>query len=203
VDDIVTTHFDIPADLSALHILEIDCGPGGAFASALFGAYVEIVRNTPFLVQAFFVFFGLPTLGLRLTPNIAGLLVMSINVSAYSAEIIRGGIEAMPRGYWEAARSLGLSHARTFYSVILPPSVQAVYPSLVSQFILLMLGSSVLSSISTTELTSVANDLQNMNFRTTETYIAAAALYLCLSTLLTLLLRMAERFVFPFARIGR
>jgi polar amino acid transport system permease protein len=169
----------------------------------LLGTYVEVVRNTPFLVQAFFVFFGLPTLGLRLTPNVAGLLVMSINVSAYSAEIIRGGIEAMPKGYWEAARSLGLSHARTFYSVILPPSVQAVYPSLVSQFILLMLGSSVLSSISTTELTSVANDLQNMNFRTTETYIAAAALYLCLSTLLTVILRTAERYVFPFARIGR
>ncbi len=171
--------------------------------NAILSVYVEVVRNTPFLVQAFFVFFGLPALGLRLTPNEAGMLVMSINVSAYFAEIVRGGIDTMPKGYVEAARALGLSRTRTFFSVVLPPSVQAVYPSLVSQFVLLLLGSSVLSAISTTELTSVANDLQNANFRTTETYLVAAALYLLISSMLTVLLRAAERRIFPFVDAAR
>jgi len=172
-------------------------------ASTAIACYVELIRNTPFLVQAFFVFFGFPSIGLRLKPDHAAMLVMSINVSAYATEILRGGIEAIEKGYTEAAKSVGLSNSQTFFYVVLPPATQSVYPSLVSQFILLLLGSSVLSSISASELTSAANDLQNKNFKTSETYLVAAGIYLAMSTSVALFLRSLESALFPFARTRR
>ena len=88
--------------------------------AALFGLYVELIRNTPFLVQLFFIFFGLPSLGLKITEWQAAVLAMVINLGAYSTEIIRAGIQAIPKGQMEAARSLGVSGPRLFFKVYLP-----------------------------------------------------------------------------------
>jgi len=145
------------------------------------GAYVELIRNTPFIVQLFFVFFGLPAAGVKLTPETASVIAMVVNLGAYAAEIIRAGIEATPKGQFEAAASLALSRMQTFLHVVLPPALKKVWPALTSQIIIVMLGSAVCGQISTQELSYAANLIQSRNFRAFEAFIIATGIYLLLS----------------------
>ena len=156
--------------------------------SRLWGVYVELIRNTPFVVQLFFIVFGLPSLGLKLTAGEAALLAMLINLGAYSTEIIRAGIQASPRGQWEAGRVLGLSRTQTFIRVVLPPSLQRIYPALVSQCIIVMLGSSVVSQVSYEELTFAASLIQSRTFLSFEVYLVTAVMYLLLAVAMRRLL---------------
>ncbi|QCR36995.1 amino acid ABC transporter permease [Nissabacter sp. SGAir0207] len=167
---------------------------------ALWGGYVEIIRNTPFVVQLFFIVFGLPGLGLMLTAGQAALLAMLINLGAYSTEIIRAGIQATPKGQWEAGRVLGLSRAQTFVRVVLPPSLKRIYPALVSQCIIVMLGSSVVSQVSYEELTFAANLIQSRSFLSFEVYLVTTLCYLLLSLAMRQLLLAAGRRIFGEAR---
>ena len=160
-------------------------------------AYVEAIRNTPFLVQIFIIYFGLPSAGIRLDANFAAIIAMVLNVSAYGIEIVRSGLDHVSRGQIEAGRSLGLSGLQVFFLVSLPPAVQSVYPALTSQFILLLLGSSVVSTISANELTAVANDIQSRTFRTVETYVTALAIYLVISSGFRAVFWAIEVLVFP------
>ena len=144
-------------------------------------AYVELIRNTPFIVQLFFIFFGLPAMGVRLSPEWSSVIAMVINLGAYSAEIVRAGIQTTPAGQIEAAMSLALSRMQTFIWVVLPPALQRVWPALVSQIIIVMLGSAVCGQISTEELSFAANLIQSRNFRAFEAFIVATAIYLLLS----------------------
>jgi polar amino acid transport system permease protein len=161
------------------------------------GAYVEIIRNTPFIVQLFFVFFGLPAAGVKLTPETASVIAMVINLGAYAAEIVRAGIDATPRGQFEAAASLALSRVQTFFHVVLPPALQKVWPALTSQIIIVMLGSAVCGQISTEELSYAANLIQSRNFRAFEAFIIATSIYLLLSMGVRSLLNWAgPRFFF-------
>jgi polar amino acid transport system permease protein len=143
--------------------------------------YVELIRNTPFLVQIFIFYFSLPVIGIRLTANTAALLAMTINLGAYASEIVRAGIEAIPQGQVEAARALGLKRLQIFRLVILFPALKTVYPALASQFILLMLSSSAVSTISAVELTAITNSLQSTTFRSFEFYFVATGLYLAMA----------------------
>ena len=143
--------------------------------------YVELFRNTPFIVQLFFIFFGLPAVGVRMSPEWSSVLAMVINLGAYSAEIIRAGIFNTPAGQIEAAESLALSRSQVFIWVVLPPALQKVWPALVSQIIIVMLGSAVCGQISTPELSYAANLIQSRNFRSFEAFIIATGLYLILS----------------------
>ncbi|MGD9423767.1 amino acid ABC transporter permease [Pantoea sp. NSTU24] len=149
--------------------------------SRLWGVYVELIRNTPFVVQLFFIVFGLPALGLKLTAGEAALLAMLINLGAYSTEIIRAGIQVTPKGQWEAGRVLGLTRSQTFLRVVLPPALQRIYPALVSQCIIVMLGSSVVSQVSYEELTFAANLIQSRTFLSFEVYLVTTLIYLALS----------------------
>jgi polar amino acid transport system permease protein len=159
--------------------------------------YVELVRNTPFIVQLFFIFFGLPSLGLRLSPEAASVIAMVVNLGAYAAEIVRAGIEATPRGQVEAALSLALSRAQVFTRIVLPPALERVWPALVSQIIIVMLGSAVCGQIAAQELSYFANLIQSRNFRSFEAYIEAALVYLALAIALRLVLRwVGSRFIF-------
>ena len=159
--------------------------------------YVELVRNTPFIVQLFFIFFGLPSLGLRLSPEWASVIAMVINLGAYAAEIVRAGIEATPRGQVEAGLSLALTRAQVFTRIVLPPALERVWPALVSQIIIVMLGSAVCGQIAAQELSYFANLIQSRNFRAFEAYIIATVLYLALAIALRQLLRWAgPRFIF-------
>jgi polar amino acid transport system permease protein len=154
-------------------------GPGWSRPGV--AAYVELIRNTPFIVQLFFLFFGLPAMGVRLSPEWSSVIAMVINLGAYSAEIVRAGIQTTPVGQIEAAMSLALSRMQTFIWVVLPPALQRVWPALVSQIIIVMLGSAVCGQISTEELSFAANLIQSRNFRAFEAFIVATAIYLLLS----------------------
>jgi polar amino acid transport system permease protein len=154
-------------------------GPG--WLAALVGVYVELIRNTPFIVQLFFIFFGLPALGLKLSPEVASIIAMVVNLGAYAAEIVRAGIEGTPRGQLEAARSLALNEWQVFTRVVLPPALQRVWPAMVSQIVIVMLGSAVCGQISAAELSYQANLIQSRNFRAFEAYIIATGIYLLLS----------------------
>lgn len=150
---------------------------------ALVKAYVEIIRNTPLLVQVFLVYFGLASIGLRLTAETAAVIALTVNVGAYTAEIMRAGINSIHPGQIEAAECLGMSKFHVYWHVVLLPAVERVYPSLTSQFILLMLASSITSQISAEELTATANLVQSETFRSFEVYVVIAVAYLALSFL--------------------
>jgi polar amino acid transport system permease protein len=163
-------------------------------------SYVELIRNTPFIVQLFFIFFGLPGLGVRLSPEMASFLAMTINLGAYATEIVRAGVENTPRGQIEAAQSLALSRSQVFLRVVLPPSLQRVWPALVSQIIIVMLGSAVCGQIATQELSYYANLIQSRNFRAFEAYIVATFIYLGFAVFLRHLLNwLGPRFIFGSA----
>lgn len=157
---------------------------GPLWLKVLIGAYVELMRNTPFIIQLFFIFFGLPALGLRLTPEVASIIAMTLNLGAYSAEMVRAGIQAMPKGLVEAAQSLALDRWQVFTRVVLPPSLKKVWPALVGQIILVMLGSAVCSQISTEEMTYSANLISSRTFRNFESYILVTLAYLALAVLM-------------------
>lgn len=163
----------------------------------LVGAYVELIRNTPFIVQLFFIFFGLPSLGVRLSPELASVIAMVLNLGAYATEIVRAGLEATPRGQVEAALSLAMNRWQIFSRVVLPPSLKRVWPALTSQIVIVMLGSAVCGQIATEELSYAANVIQAQNFRTFEAYIIATVLYLLLAIGVRRLLHWAgPRFLF-------
>ena len=170
---------------------------GATWLKWVVGTYVELIRNTPFIVQLFFVFFGLPAAGVKLTPETASIIAMVVNLGAYATEIIRAGIEATPRGQIEAAMSLALNRAQIFLRVVLPPALKKVWPALVSQIIIVMLGSAVCGQISTEELSYAANLIQSRNFRAFEAFIIATAIYLALSVGVRKLLNwLGPRFLF-------
>ncbi|WP_029043708.1 amino acid ABC transporter permease [Cupriavidus sp. WS] len=163
----------------------------------LVAAYVESVRNTPYIVQLFFIFFGLPAAGVRLPVELACVLSMTLNLGAYACEIIRAGLEATPRGQIEAAQSLALDRWQTFTRVVLPPSLARVWPALVSQVVIVMLGSSVCSQISAEELSYAANLIASRTYRSFEAYIVAAAAYFALAVLVREALnRIGARLIF-------
>jgi polar amino acid transport system permease protein len=163
-------------------------------------AYVEAVRNTPLLVQIFLVYFGLSSLGFQLSAIAVAALSLTINVGAYTTEIIRAGFDSIPRGQIEAGEGLGLSRAQIYWHVVLVPALERVYPSLTSQFVLLMLASSVTSQISAEELTAVANYIQSDTYRAFETYIVVALIYVVLSIVMRAGFFALGQVIFPRRR---
>ncbi|RWP60455.1 amino acid ABC transporter permease [Mesorhizobium sp.] len=145
------------------------------------GVYVEIIRNTPFLVQLFFIFFGLPSIGVRLDPLLAAMLAMTLNMAAYTIEIVGAGLDAVPSGQTEAALALGLRLRQVFVKIVLPQALKVIFPALTSQIIIMMLESAVVSQIAVRELTYEADMLQARTFRAFETYFVVTMVYLVLS----------------------
>jgi polar amino acid transport system permease protein len=164
--------------------------------------YIEVIRNTPFLVQIFFIFFGLPSLGIRLTPNSAALLALVVNFGAYGTEIIRAGIESVQKGQIEAGTALGLSKLQIFRYVVMKPALRTVYPALTSQFIYLMLTSSVVSAISADDLAAAGNNLQSQTFASFEVYIVVTVMYLVMSIGFSAVFSVIEKaaFKYPLSR---
>jgi polar amino acid transport system permease protein len=159
-------------------------------------AYVELVRNTPFLIQLFFIFFGLPSIGVQLSEMQAACLAMAINLGAYSTEIIRAGIAATPPGQYEAGLSLAMTRVQVFRHVVLGPALARIWPALSSQIVIVMLGSAVCSQIAAEDLSFAANFIQSRNFRPFEIYIVTTLIYLLLAIALRQLLRIAGRRIF-------
>jgi polar amino acid transport system permease protein len=163
-------------------------------------AYVETIRNTPLLVQIFIVYFGFASVGIKVDAFAAATAALVINVGAYTSEIVRAGIESIPKSQLEAADCLALSRRQVLMHVVLPPAIERVYPALTSQYVLLMLASSITSQISAEELTAVANRIQSETFRSVETYLIVAAAYLLLSLVMRLFFWCASYVAFPRRR---
>ena len=144
-------------------------------------AYVEAIRNTPLLVQLFIVFFGLPSIGFKVDAVMAATIGLSINLGAYIGEILRAGFESVRGSQVEAGRSLGLNASQTFIHVVLFPAIKAIYPALASQFILLLLATSVVSSIGAPELFHQASFIDSRTYRSFESYTLITLVYLGLT----------------------
>jgi polar amino acid transport system permease protein len=169
----------------------------------LASAYVEVIRNTPLLVQLFIVFFGLPSLGLRLSAGQAAVIALTVNLGAYATEIVRAGIEAIHKSQIEAGLSLGLSRLQVFrYVVLFPalrvlfPALRVIYPALASQFILLMLATSIVSLIAARDLFHMAAFLESRTFRSFEIYLVVTGLYLALALFFRLVFAGVYRLAF-------
>jgi polar amino acid transport system permease protein len=173
---------------------------GSRVLHAVVQVYVEVIRNTPFLVQLFLVYLGLPSLGIRLLASQAALLAMVVNVGAYATEIVRAGIESVPKTQIEAGRSLGLKRFQVFRYVVLVPALAAVFPALGSQFILIMLASAVVSVIGAEELTAVTDTIVARNFRSFEFYLVATGMYLAMSFGFQAIFALIDRWFFAYWR---
>lgn len=154
---------------------------GRPWAVSIARVYVEVIRNTPLIVQLFLIFFGLPGIGIKLDVMTASVLALTINLTAYTAEIVRAGLESVPKSQIEAGVSLGLTGPQILRHVVLLPALKNVYPSLTSQFVLLMLATSVVSQISAAELFHAGSIIQSRTFRDFEVYTVISVLYLCLT----------------------
>lgn len=163
-------------------------------------AYVELIRNTPLLVQVFIVYFGLSSLGLQIGAFTAATIALVINVGAYTSEIVRAGVDSIPKGQLEAAECIALTRGQTLLHVILPPAIERVYPALTSQYVLLMLASSICSQISAEELTAVANRIQSDTFRSVETYLLVGGAYLVMSLIMRGIFWLIAMVAFPRLR---
>jgi polar amino acid transport system permease protein len=161
-------------------------------------AFVEIVRNTPFLVQIFFIFFALPLTGIRLNPTMTAIIALGVNGGAYAVEIIRGGVDSIPKGQSEAGLALGLHRHEVFRLIVLTPALRAIYPSLASQFILLTLTTAICTSISAYELTSVGQRIEAETFRSFEVYFTLTGIYLVISLVTMWILAAIGRWAFSY-----
>lgn len=161
-------------------------------------AFVELIRNTPFLVQIFFLFFALPFFGMRLSPTVTAVIALGLNGGAYTIEILRGGVESIQKGQSEAGYALGLRKLQVFRYIIIKPALRAIYPALSSQFIMLTLTSSICASISAYELTSVAQRIESDTFRSFEVYFTITGLYLIISWIIMSLLASIGRQFFRY-----
>lgn len=170
---------------------------GGRWIGILVDSYVELMRNTPFLIQLFMIFFGLPLLGIRLDGAMAGLLAMTMNLGAYSTEIIRAGVDSIHKSQIEAGMSLALTRLQVYRYIILKPAFARVWPALSSQFVLMMLASSICSFIAVRELSGVAAIIEQNTFRSFETYIIVTITYLVLALALKTFLLWLGRRIFP------
>ena len=169
-----------------------------AWSRRLAGAYVEAIRNTPLLVQSYFLIFG-PSSAATLPIMAGAVLALVINIGAYTCEIMRAGIESIHKGQLEAGECLALSPRQVFWHVVLRPAVERVYPSLTSQFVLLMLASSIMSAVGAEELLAVANRIQSDTYRNFEV-VVLWGLYLALSLLMRAGFWLLARFIFPRRR---
>ena len=169
---------------------------GGRPARLIVDTYVEIIRNTPFLVQLFIIFFGFPAIGLRVGAVSAAIIAMTINLGAYATEIVRAGIELIHRSQLEAGAALGFTRRQIYQHVVLMPALAKVWPALCSQFVLMMLASSVTSAISTPELAAAAALIESQTFRSFEIYILVTLVYLALALTLRGLLALLGRWLF-------
>jgi len=161
--------------------------------------YLDLIRGTPLIVQAFFIYFGIPQLlqslgfRVRLTPDLAGIITLSLNAGAYMSEIFRSGILAVDKGQMEAARSLGLPKSRAMLKVIIPQAVRIVIPSLVNQFIITLKDTSILSVIGIRELTQTGKLVIATTFESFKVWALVAIMYLVIIKVLSVLSVRLER----------
>jgi cystine transport system permease protein len=161
--------------------------------SAVAQGYVSLMRGTPLLVQMFVIYYGLPDIGIALDPTSAGILTLTLNAGAYLSESMRGAILGIGPGQWAASQSLGLTHMQTLRYIVCPQALRLAVPSLGNTLISLIKDTSLVSVITVTELLRSTQEIIAATFRPLPLYLAAAAIYWVLSTLLSRLQVHVER----------
>jgi polar amino acid transport system permease protein len=161
--------------------------------SGIAASYIYVIRGTPLLIQLYFIYFGLPSIGIYLSAFISGVLGLSIKSAGYIGEIVRGGVEAIPKGQWEAGKVLGLSHGKTLRFIILPQALRNMLPPLGNEFVTLIKESSLLSTIAILELTMAGQQVRNRTYASFETFIVIGLIYLFMTSVTSLLLRQVEK----------
>lgn len=163
-------------------------------------AFIELFRNTPFIIQVFLIYYVLPFYGLRLPAEQVGVLALAAFGSAYFAEVIRGGIEAMPAGQLESARAIGMTEIQAMRYVVIPQAAGVILPPLTNQMLSLIKESAILSTITVQEMTMTALRIQGETFRPFEAFIMIALLYWLLNEIVAIGMRRLER---RFTQRGR
>ena len=158
----------------------------------LMATYIYVLRGTPLMIQLFLIYFGLPALGVNLDAATAGILGIGINSSGYVGEIVRGGIEGVPKGQWEAAKMLGLSYWQTMKSIILPQAIRHMLPAICNEFVTLIKESSLLSVLAISDLTMVGQQVRSVTYASFETFIFVALVYLVLTSVTSGALQLLE-----------
>ena len=158
----------------------------------LMATYIYVLRGTPLMIQLFLIYFGLPALGVNLDAATAGILGIGINSSGYVGEIVRGGIEGVPKGQWEAAKMLGLSYWQTMKSIILPQAIRHMLPAIGNEFVTLIKDSSLLSVLAISDLTMVGQQVRSVTYASFETFIFVALVYLFLTSVTSGALQLLE-----------
>lgn len=158
----------------------------------LMGAYIYVIRGTPLMIQLFLIYFGLPSLGINLDAFLAGVIGIGINSSGYVGEIVRGGIEAVPRGQWEASKMLGLSYWQSMKAIILPQAIKNMLPAIGNEFVTLIKESSLLSVLAISDLTMVGQQVRSVTYASFETFIVVALIYLFLTSVTSGALQLLE-----------
>ncbi|TAN11223.1 MAG: amino acid ABC transporter permease [Burkholderiaceae bacterium] len=167
-------------------------GPKPLVAIARF--YIWIIRGTPLLVQLFVIFYGLPSAGLVLDPFVAALIGFSLNVGAYNAEVIRGAIESIPKGQWDAAYSLNMTRAQALCRAVIPQAARVAVPPLANSFISLVKDTSLAAVITVPEIFQAAQRIVAATYEPLVLYIEAALIYLVLCSFLASLQTRLERY---------
>ncbi|PWL18522.1 ABC transporter permease [Falsochrobactrum shanghaiense] len=177
-------------------------GRGNRYVTFLIRAYIEVIRNTPPVLQIFIIFFIMPQIGLRLPPFEASVVALTLYFAAFVAEIVRSGLNSIPKAQIEAGHCLGLTSLQVFVHVVLLPALRNIYPSLTSQFILLLLGTSIASFISTEELFHTAAYVDSRTFRSFEVYALISGIYVAMVMAFRLLFFVIGKLAFrwPIAR---
>jgi glutamine transport system permease protein len=159
----------------------------------LAGAYVELIRGTPLIVQVMFLYFGIPMAsGLRIPPLTAGVIAIAVNSGAYIAEIVRGSVQSIDFGQREAGRSIGLTQAQTMLYIIWPQAFRRMIPPLGNQFIISLKDTSLLVVIGVAELTRVGQEIIAVNFRAFEVWLTVGLVYLMMTLTISRVLKTIE-----------
>lgn len=160
-------------------------------------AYVEIIRNTPLLVQLLLFYFGLPQLGIPTTPFQTGFIGLIVYGTAYGTEIYRGGIQSIDKGQWEAGEVLGMSKIRIFIDIIFPQTLRTVFPTLTNESVYMLYATALLSAVSVEELMGKTKYIAGSTFRTLEMYITCLILYYLMASLIAFVMRKINLKYFP------
>ena len=157
------------------------------------GFYTWIFRGTPLLLQLFFFYYGLPFIGIELSPFLAAVLGLSLNCAAYMAEIIRGGIQSIDKGQFEAAKALSFSYTDTMRKIILPQTFKVIIPPVGNEFIAILKDTSLVSTIAMVELMRSAQQMYATTFKPIEIFLTTGILYLLMTTIFTCIFSLFEK----------
>jgi len=163
------------------------------FFGRLVAVYVSIVRNTPMIVQIYFIYFGLPSLGITLSAMQTGILALTFNSGAYVSEIVRGGLMAIPKGQAEAGMALGLRQRSILLRLLLPQAAPTILPAVTGQFVQLIKDTSLLYTIAVLEITKAADDVGNDTYQFLEAYLVSCVIYIVVCVTLNILVDLYER----------